>query len=260
MRRGLDCGELQGGALGQERPRGPAGGRPGQALDGRGSWLSRAWEVEGSGEREGGDAGLWPGGAAFRLWDLGSLPSSQGGLEDQHEILSFLPDCTCRSAVFQDVPGFLGEQWGRGPCLSPGFLEALPQPQESRSHSTLSCWNVGLEISSVVHGIGGGHLLGGWTLWDRRRGLPEKEEVWGPWSSGGPPTPQTSYFSPTHWPTPTLPQWLPPPSSILPSARPLAPRVSPPPNHIWFSLGSPKMPLSEAPPTPGEGGRRIRGD
>lgn len=110
------------------------------------------WEVEGSGEREGGDAGLWPGGAAFRLWDLGSLPSSQGGLEDQHEILSFLPDCTCRSVVFQDVPGFLGEQWGRGPCLSPGFLEALPQPQESRSHSTLSCWNVGLEISSLVMG------------------------------------------------------------------------------------------------------------
>ena len=59
---------------------------------------------------------------------------------------------------------------------------------------------------------------------------------------------------------PTLPQCLPPPSS-----RPTGPwhrRVSPPPSHIWFSLGSPKMPLSEAPPTPipGEVGRRIRGD
>lgn len=192
------------------------GGRP---RTDEGSGYPERWEIEGSGEGRAGmlvcDLVVPPSGCGT----LGSLPSSQGGLEDQRETLSFLPDCTCRSAVFQDVPGFFGEQWGRGPCLSPGFLEALPQPQESRSHSTLSCWNVGLEISSVVHGIGGGHLLGGWTLWDRRRGLSEKEEVWSQWSSGGPPTPQTSYFSPTHWPTPTLPQRL-PPSLLHPPVRP----------------------------------------
>ena len=64
---------------------------------------------------------------------LGSLPTSQGGLEDQHETLlaSCLTGICCCSTVFQDVPGFFGEQWGRGPCLSPGFLGALPQPQES---------------------------------------------------------------------------------------------------------------------------------
>lgn len=75
-----------------------------------------------------------------------------------------------------------------------------------------------------------------------------------------PTNPQTLKFSPTQWPTPTLPQWLPPPSFILPSTRPLAREGLSSPNHIWFSLGSPRMPLPEAPPIPGEVGRRIRGD
>lgn len=76
--------------------------------------------------------------------------------------------------------------------------------------------------------------------------LPEK--MWARCSSGGPPALQTTNSCPRlHWPTPTLPQGLPPPPSILPSARPLARRVSPPPVHIWFSLGSPRMPLTEGP-------------
>lgn len=43
-----------------------------------------------------------------------------------------------------------------------------------------------------------------------------------------------------------LPTGFPPPSRTLPSTRPLAREGLSSPNHIWFSLGSPRMPPPEA--------------
>ena len=128
------------------------------------------------------------------------------------------------SRVCPRHPAFLLSSWG-----------PLLQSQESLG------WKVGLEISSVVHGQTGGICLvaGPFRMGgvgrgpDRPRRLPEKANIWCQCPSGGLPSPQTSYFSPTRWPTPTLPQWLTPPACILPSARPLAPEgLSSPQPHL----------------------------
>ena len=143
--------------------------------------------------------------------------------------------------VCPGCPAFLLSSWG-----------PLLQPQESQG------WKVWLEISSVVHGQTGGICLvaGPFRMGgvgrgpDRPRRLPEKANIWGQGPSGGPSTPKPHTSLPPVGPPPPCPSGSPLPPA---SSRPPGPwhrRASPPPNHIWFSLGSPKMPLSEPPPPP----------
>lgn len=96
---------------------------------------------------------------------LGSLPTSQRGLKDQHG--TFLASClTSICCWLNDVPGFFGEQCGRGiPKGVPrgaafllgfwGLYSSLQSPWAfACPRFTLSCWNVGLEISSLAHRLG----------------------------------------------------------------------------------------------------------
>lgn len=149
------------------------------------------------------------------------------------------------------------QEGGPQRCLPPGFLGALSQPQEPLGSSRPPSHPVLPECSvrNVQGGLGGGLGASAWQL------DPLGRAVWGEdqaglqgsqrrrrgglsqCSSGGPPAPQP----PPRGPPPTLPQGLPPPSSVLRPPGPWHGRVSPPANHIWFSLGSPRMPLPEAP-------------
>ena len=96
---------------------------------------------------------------------LGSLHTSQGGLEDQQETLlasCLIGGCSWLSS-FQGSFGSSGE-WGtpksvpQAPCLSPGFLGAsasasgVPGPER---------WVRDLQCGSRTDW---GHLLSGWAL------------------------------------------------------------------------------------------------
>lgn len=161
VRLGLDPGELWGGALGQEQPLGRQGAQlPGLA---RGFWVSRAmgsWRVWGE-AGQGPDLVVPPSGCRT----LGSLHTSQGGLEDQQVTLlaSCLTGVCCWLSNFQGSFGSGGEggtpksvPWV--PCLSPEFLGA----------SAPASGVPGLE--SLVRDLqcgsrtDWGHLLSGWTL------------------------------------------------------------------------------------------------
>lgn len=214
-------------------------------------------------------------GAAVTWWyhvlavGRGSLSASQGGLGDQRE--ARLPAdryLLLAQPYSRAISGTVGEgdpQECQGPCLPPGFLGAPPQPQESPPPpcppgmfgEKSAPWSGGRLGASP----GSGTLQAGRLCGEQSRqasGASGKGDDVGSLFLGRPTNPQTSILSPTHGPTP-IPSCrrgslLPPPSS-----RPLARRVSPPHNHIWFSLGSQDA-SARGPPLLGEVGRRIRGD
>lgn len=177
---------------------------------------------------------------------LGSLHTSQGGLEDQQVTLlaSCLTGVCCWLSNFQ---GSLGEWWeGAPPRVCPGcpaFLLSsrglLLQPQESQG------WKVWLEISSVVHGQTWGICLVvdplGWVVWgEGQTGLDinsQRVNIWGQVPQEAPQLPNLTSLS--HQPAHPSPCPSGSPSRLHPPVRP-APGTRgplPSPNHIWFSLG-----------------------
>lgn len=253
---------------GQERRLWAGRGRPSQAL-GRehGPWL----RLE---KREGGGAAVswW-----YHVLAVGpGRPRPPRAVLQMSRTRSFLLTGIC--CWLSNIPGLFWEPWGRGPPRVPrgpalllgswGLCPSLRNPPPHPPPAP-SSWNVWLEIRNVVRGAGWGHRLVAGPLRPGRlcgeqtrqaSGLPAKETMWGHCSSGGPPAPKPqSCLRPTG-PPPPPPHPAPgAPSSLLRPPGPWHGRVSPPHNHIWFSLGSQDASAC-GPPLLGEVGRRIRGD
>lgn len=157
-------------------------------------------------------------------------------------------------------PAFLLGSWGPCPSLRSPWAPTSPDPHPvllERWVRNLPCGPQGRPGASAWW-----PGPAGWPP-----GLQEKETVWGQCPSGGPPAPKPPTPRPPPGPPPSCPS-----GSLLPpqSPGPWHGRVCPPPNHIWFLLGSPRMPPPAAPlswgrwagglgvirNTPGQGRRR----
>lgn len=226
MRPGLDHGEFQGEELGQER-------RPwGQA----GADHARPWTEEGSVSLSSGQLlkGLWMGRAGLLVCDLvvpcsgcgnmGSLSTSQGGLEDQQEAhLASCSQVSVGSAMFQGsfgkggggeppraCQGALPSSWVPGGSAPASGIPGLPRPPTL----TLECLVRNLQCGTwgrlVAYLPGAGPFRPGCVgqKTGKPRGLPKK--TWSVFLRRPPaPKPQTSLPPVAHpHPAPVAPSSL----------------------------------------------------